>query len=240
LPGAARCSACGGWGGATGAAPVRCKTCGGTGEVRRVQRSFLGQMVSVTPCPTCGGEGQRIEKLCAACEGRGVETVEKTIEVDIPAGVSSGDYVTLRGAGNAGPRGGPAGDILVVVEVEEDPRFVREGADLIYDLPLTFSQAALGAEVEVPTVQGTARLRVPAGIQPGRILRMRGKGLPRLQGGGRGDMLVRVTVWTPTELTPEQEALLRKLAEIETPPPMPGAETKERGFWSKVREAFTA
>lgn len=237
---AERCSVCGGSGGEKGTEPVRCATCGGTGEVRRVQRSFLGQMVSVTPCPTCGGEGQRIEKACAECEGRGVEMAEKTIEVDIPAGVSSGDYVTLRGAGNAGPRGGPAGDILVVVEVEEDARFVRDGADLIYDLPLTFSQAALGAEIEVPTVQGSARLKVPAGIQAGRLLRMRGKGLPHLQGGGRGDMIVRVTVWTPTELTAEQESLLRKLAEIETPAPVPGEETKERGFWSKVREAFTA
>lgn len=235
-----RCGACGGTGGAQGSAPVRCATCGGAGEVRRVQRSFLGQMVSVTPCPACGGEGQRIETPCPECSGRGIVAGEKTVEVDIPAGVSSGDYVTLRGAGNAGVRGGPAGDILVVVEVEEDARFVRDGADLVYDLPITFSQAALGAELEVPTVQGTTRLKIPAAIQTGRLLRLRGKGLPELQGGGRGDLIVRVLVWTPTELTPEQEQLFHKLAETESAPPRPGEEQKGKGFWSKVREAFTA
>lgn len=234
------CSACNGSGAANGAAPVRCTTCAGTGEIRRVQRSFLGQLVSVTPCPDCGGEGQRIEQLCPQCSGRGVEQSEKTIEVEVPAGVSSGDYLTLKGQGNAGVRGSMRGDILVVMDVEEDPRFMRDGNDLIYELPITFTQAALGADVEVPTVSGAARVKIPAGIQSGKLLRLRGKGLPHLQGGGHGDMIVRVVVWTPTELTPEQEALFKKLAKIENDAPESVDMDEDRGFWSRVREAFGA
>ncbi len=234
------CTACGGTGGHEGERPARCATCGGAGEVRRVQRSFLGQMVSVSPCPACGGEGHVIDHPCEECQSRGVAPQEKTIEVEIPAGVSSGDYITLRGTGNAGPRGGPRGDVMVVVDVEEDARFARDGADLILDLPVTFTQAVLGAEVEVPTVTGSARVKIPAGTQSGRLLRMRGKGLPHLRGGGKGDMIVRVLVWTPTELTAEQEALLRQLAPIETAPPAPGEQHGEKGFWSKVKGAFSA
>ena len=234
------CSACGGSGAAKGASPVRCATCGGTGELRRVQRSFLGQVVSVTPCPACNGEGQRIEQLCPTCNGRGLQNAEKSIEVEVPAGVSSGDYLTMRGQGNAGARGAPRGDILVVMEIEEDERFVRDGSDLIYELPITYTQAVLGAEVEVPTVSGTARVKIPAGIQSGKLLRLRGKGLPHLQGTGRGDMIVRVVVWIPTELTPEQTALLQKLAKIESKAPNKIERDDGRGFWSKVKEAFGA
>jgi molecular chaperone DnaJ len=232
------CSVCAGTGAADGAQPVRCTTCGGAGEIRRVQRSFLGQLVSVTPCPDCAGEGQRIEQVCTACNGRGTEQKEKTIEVDVPAGVSSGDYLTLKGQGNAGTRGAGRGDILVVMDVEDDPRFMRDGNDLIYELPVTFTQAALGADVDVPTVSGSARVKIPAGIQSGRLLRLRGKGLPHLQGGGHGDLIVRVAVWTPTQLTPEQEALLRKLAKVEQTAPEQLDADEDRGFWSRVREAF--
>ena len=232
------CATCSGTGAANGAQPVRCTTCGGAGEIRRVQRSFLGQLVSVTPCPDCGGEGVRIEQLCPDCNGRGVQQAEKTIEVDVPAGVSSGDYLTLKGQGNAGTRGAPRGDILVVMDVEEDERFIRDGNDLIYELPITFTQAALGADVEVPTVSGTARVKIPPGVQSGKLLRLRGKGLPHLQGGGHGDMIVRIVVWTPTSLTPEQETLLRKLARIESNPPAQIDQEEDRGFWSRVREAF--
>lgn len=231
------CSACAGSGAAAGSEPVRCATCGGAGEVRRVQRSFLGQLVSVATCPSCAGEGQRIEQTCPECGGRGVRPTERTLDIEVPAGVSSGDYITLRGQGNAGARGGPHGDILVVLEVEEDPRFLRDGADLVYDLPITFTQAALGAEVDVPTVTGNTRLRIAPGTQSGHMLRLRGKGLPQLQSNGRGDMIVRVIVWTPTELTPKQEELLRRLAEIESAVPDRRGEG-ERGFWSKVREAL--
>ena len=234
------CEACSGTGSANGAPPVTCATCGGAGEVRQVQRSFLGQIVSVTPCPACQGEGQQIENLCTTCAGEGVERRPRTIDVDIPPGVSTGDYITLRGQGNAGPRGGPRGDIIAVMEVEEDERFIRDGADLIHELNLTFTQAALGAELEIPTVDGTARIRVPAGTQPGHLLRLRGRGLPRLQSSGRGDLIVRVGVWVPTSLTSEQERLLRELAKVEGPPPAPGKEEEKRGIWSKGKGAFTA
>ena len=231
------CSVCTGTGAAPGSSTVRCATCGGSGELRRVQRSFLGQLVSVTPCSACGGEGERIEKPCQSCGGRGLEQDQVSIDIDVPAGVSTGDYITLRGQGHYGGRGGVRGDVLVVLEVEEDPRFVREGADLIHDLAITFSQAALGSEIEVPTLSGAARLKIPGGTQSGRLLRMRGKGLPQLQGTGRGDMIVRVMVWTPTQLSSEQESLLRKLSQIEDKPPRAG-EGEERGFWDKVREAL--
>ncbi|HET9441629.1 MAG TPA: molecular chaperone DnaJ [Longimicrobiales bacterium] len=234
------CVGCKGSGAANGAQPVRCATCGGTGELRRVQRSFLGQMVSVSPCPSCNGEGQRIEQVCEVCQGRGVQPAEKTVEVEVPAGVSSGDYLTLRGQGNAGARNTPRGDILVVMEVEEDERFVRDGNDLIYELPITYTQAALGSDVEVPTVTGTARVKIPAGIQSGRLLRLRGKGLPHLQGAGRGDMIVRVVVWVPSELTTEQVALLQKLAKIENKAPAQLDADDRGGFWHKVKEAFGA
>lgn len=231
------CSVCTGSGAAPGSSTVRCATCGGSGELRRVQRSFLGQLVSVTPCSACGGEGERIEKPCQSCGGRGIEQDQVSIDIDVPAGVSTGDYITLRGQGHYGGRGGVRGDVLVVLEVEEDPRFVREGADLIHDLAITFSQAALGSEIEVPTLSGAARLKIPSGTQSGRLLRMRGKGLPQLQGNTRGDMIVRVMVWTPTQLSGEQESLLRKLSQIEDKPPRAG-EGEERGFWDKVREAL--
>ena len=206
--------------------------------MRRVQRSFLGQLVSVMPCPDCGGEGQRIEQPCQQCGGRGVEQSSREIEVDIPVGVSTGDYITLRGQGNAGVRGGPRGDVLVVLDVKEDERFLRDGADLIYELPITFSQAALGAELEVPTIGGTARLKVAAGTQSGRLLRMRGKGLPHLQGTARGDLIIRISIWTPTGLTPEQEALFRQLADAEAPAQRVD-DGRDRSFWNRVKEALT-
>ncbi|MEX1182216.1 MAG: molecular chaperone DnaJ [Gemmatimonadota bacterium] len=232
------CTLCDGSGAAEGASAVRCATCSGAGEVRRVQRSFLGQLVSVMPCPDCGGEGQRIEQPCEQCGGRGVEEASREIEVNVPAGVSTGDYITMRGQGNAGGRGGPRGDVLVVLDVQEDERFLRDGADLVYELPVTFSQAALGAELEVPTIGGVARLKVAPGTQSGRLLRMRGKGLPQLQGTTRGDLIIRISVWTPTSLTPEHEALFRKLARAEAPAERVD-DGRDRGFWNRVKEALT-
>jgi len=234
------CTACSGSGAAPGTQPVTCATCGGAGQVRRVQQSVFGQMVSVTTCPTCRGEGKRIETPCPSCAGSGVQRTERDIEIEVPPGVSSGDYITMRGQGNAGPGGAPRGDLVVVMDVQDDPRFVRDGADLIHDRAITFTQAALGAEVEVPTVDGSARVTIPPGTQSGRLLRMRGRGLPHLRGGGRGDQIVRVVVWTPTRLDPAQERLLRQLAEIESPPPADIDENPgEGGFWAKVKEAFT-
>jgi molecular chaperone DnaJ len=232
------CTKCAGTGAAPGTQPVKCATCGGAGEVRRMQRSFLGQLVTVMPCPECGGEGVRIEQPCDQCSGRGVERATREIEVNVPPGVSSGDYLTLRGQGNAGVRGGPAGDVLVVLEVKEDSRFIRDGADLVFELPITFSQAALGTEVDVPVIGGSTRVKVAPGTQSGRLLRMRGKGLPHLQGGGRGDLIIRVAVWTPTDLTAEQEAVFRQLSRVEQPAERVD-DARDRGFWSRVKEALS-
>jgi molecular chaperone DnaJ len=218
---------------------VRCETCAGLAEVRRVQRTFMGQMVSVQPCPTCGGQGERIPTPCNKCMGEGLQSAERTIEVSVPPGVSTGDYVTLRGQGHAAPRGGARGDVLVILEIEDDPRFVRDGANLIYELPINFTQAALGAEIDVPTIGGpVARVRVAPGTQSGRLLRLRGRGLPHLQVGTRGDLIVRIAVWVPTELSTQQEKLLRRLAEIEPAPPQKIDDEGERGFWSRVKEAL--
>lgn len=234
------CSACNGTGGEGGAPPTTCPTCEGLGEVRRVQRSFLGQVVTVGPCPDCGGSGQYVEKPCQVCHGETLERGEKTIEVEIPPGVSTGDYITVRGQGNAGARGGPRGDIMVVLEVEEDPRFVRDGANLIYQLPITYTQAVLGAELEVPMVSGTVRVKVPPGTQSGKTLRLRERGLPHLQSGGRGDLLVRVVVWIPPSPSSEERALLEQLREVESEPPGQVEAEGDRGFWSRVRGAFSA
>jgi molecular chaperone DnaJ len=233
------CSQCQGTGSADSGGPVTCESCQGTGQIRRVQRSVFGQFVSASVCPTCGGEGKVIRNPCKKCHGDGRERGERTIEVEIPPGVSSDNYLTLRGMGNAGPRGGPRGDVLVVIEVEEDPRFVRDGSDLVYDLPVSFSQAALGQEVDVPTVYGDEKVRIPAGVQAGDVLTLRGKGLPHLAGGGRGDEHVRIHVWTPTELTAEQTELFRRLAELEGAAPARGAGA-QKGLWERVKDAFAA
>jgi molecular chaperone DnaJ len=230
------CARCSGTGSASPEAPSACDTCGGAGEVRRVQRSVFGQFVSASVCPTCGGEGTRITDPCGACRGDGRQRAERTVEVEVPAGVDSDNYLTLRGQGSVGPRGGPPGDIMVVLEVEDDSRFVRDGDDLHHHLAVSFSQAALGTEVDIPTVGGSETLRIPAGTQSGEVITLRGKGLPRLGGGPRGDQHVRVHVWTPTELTPEQEELFRRLAETEGAPPMQAG--GQRGFWSKFKEAL--
>lgn len=230
------CDECGGSGVRAGGQPTRCSQCGGSGEIRQVQRSLFGQFVRVGTCAACGGRGEVIRDPCKACKGEGRRRKEKTFELEIPPGVDTDDYLTLRGQGNVGPRDGPRGDILAVIEVEPDDRFLRRGADLVYDLPVTFSQAALGTTVEVPTVRKTARLKVPPGVQTGHVMRLRGKGLPRLRGGGRGDLLVRIAVLTPTDLTAEQREMFEKLAELESPA---GAREDGTGFWQKVREAFS-
>jgi len=233
------CDACDGSGAESGSAPRPCPTCGGSGEERHVQRSIVGQFVSVQPCRSCGGEGRVIERVCPKCSGEGRVRAEQEIDVEVPAGVTSENFLTLRGRGSVGPRGGPRGDLVVLLEVEEDPRFVREGPDLVHELMVTFSQAALGAEVEVPTIDGMARVSVPAGIQSGEKLRLKDLGLPELNGALRGDQIVRVLVWTPTDLTNEQEEVIRQLADVEHGAPESVRRGTHKGFWSRVKEAFT-
>jgi len=231
------CETCGGTGAKAGTEPVTCRTCGGTGELRRAQRSIFGQFVSVTPCPACAGEGRVITDTCTLCRGDGRVRVDRTVAVDVPPGVSSSNYITLRGQGHSGARGGPAGDLVVMLEVEEDERFQRHGDDLIYDLPMSFSQAALGAEVTVPTPYGEESVKVPAGTQAGTVLRLKGRGLPHLGAASKGDMHIRVGIWTPDRLTPEMQRLFRELAQHEGEPP---AGRAGRSFWDRMKDALGA
>ena len=230
-----RCNNCNGTGARKGSKPQRCPTCSGAGEVRREARSVFGQFVSVSPCPTCGGEGEIIKEGCEVCRGDGRVRADRSVTVEIPPGVSSNNYITLRGQGPAGVRGGPAGDLIVMLEVKDDERFERQGDDLLVELPVSFSQAALGAEFRVPTATEETIVSVPAGTQSGTVLRLKGKGLPRLGQGGTGDLHVRVHVWTPDSLTDEQARIFRELATHEGEPP-----SRSGGLWSKIKEVLGA
>jgi molecular chaperone DnaJ len=230
-----RCADCEGSGARPGTRPATCTTCGGSGEVRRAARSMFGQFVSVSPCPTCGGEGSLIVEPCEVCRGEGRVRADRTVAVEVPAGVSGNNYLTLRGQGAAGPRNGPPGDLLAMLDIQEDERWERQGDDLFFDLPLSFSQVALGGEFTVPTPYGDEQVRVQAGTQPETVIRLRGRGLPVLGQSGKGDLIVRIHVWTPERLTEQQERLFRELAALEGEPPR-----RSPGFWSKLKEALGA
>ncbi len=229
------CDRCDGRGAEPGSSPVTCSTCRGTGEVRRAQRSFFGQVVSVAPCPSCSGEGTVIASPCKKCRGEGRVRGEKQVLVRIPAGVATGQYMTMRGVGNVGPRGGPRGDILVVFEVEEDPRFERDGEDLYTEVLVTYGQLALGANVDAPMVTGSVTLQVPPGTQSGQVFNIRGRGLPRINSSSTGDLHVRLQLWTPETLSDEEAALIRRLSEVQNVPP-----ARPKGLWSKIRESLGA
>jgi len=230
-----RCSVCEGTGAKPGTKPTTCATCGGSGEVRRAARSMFGQFVSVSPCPTCSGEGVVVLDQCDVCRGEGRVRADRTVAVEIPAGVSGNNYLTMRGQGASGPRNGPAGDLLVMLDIKDDERFERQGDDLVFDLAVSFSQAALGTAVTVPTPYGDQEVQVAAGTQPETVIRLRGRGLPVLGQTAKGDLIVRVHVWTPERLTAEQERLFRELATLEGEPPK-----RSPGFWSKLKEALGA
>lgn len=231
------CDKCEGTGAEPGTKPQPCHSCNGSGEVRRAQRSFFGQFVSVVPCPTCSGEGIVVTAPCKKCRGEGRARGGHTIPVQIPAGVSSGQYMTLRGVGNAGPRGGGRGDILVVFDVADDPRFERDGEDLYTEVLVSYPQLVLGADVEVPTVTGAMTVRIPGGTQSGQVLHLRGRGLPRVNSSGVGDLHVRVQLWTPDQVSREEEGLLAQLAALQGAPPQQG---RSKGFWTKMKEALGA
>lgn len=206
------CSTCRGSGAEPGTSPVRCQNCGGRGEVRQTRQTFLGSMVQVTTCPTCGGSGEVISSPCRTCKGRGLErkTVKKT--VPIPAGVDTGTQIRLAGEGQPGSNGGPHGNLYLEIRVKEHQFFRRKNDDLLLDLNINVAQAALGAEIEVPTIEGKTRLNIPSGTQPGKIFRLKGKGVANVRGGVRGDQLVIVNVEVPIRLSSEQRELFEKLA----------------------------
>ncbi len=228
------CDTCEATGAAPGTSVTTCAGCGGTGEVRRVRQSILGQMVTASPCQRCGGQGQEISSPCTACRGEGRRTEEKTYEVDIPAGVDDGTQLRLPGRGGAGPRGGPLGDLYLHTRVRPHERFRRDGQDLIADLHVAMTQAALGAHLTFETLDGGEDLALPPGTQNGRVFELRGRGVPGGRGRPRGDLLVRVTVDTPTALDKEAEELLRRFAELRGEDVAPA----DTGFLSRIRSAF--
>ena len=206
------CSICHGSGAKPGSKPSQCSTCGGTGQVRRVQRSLFGQFINATVCNRCHGEGSIITEPCQQCQGNGIQKHKRSISVRIPPGVDDGSGVRLSGGGNAGVRGGSPGDLYVMLSVRKHDLFTRDGDTVLYELPVSFAQSALGSEVKVPTLHGESKLNIPAGSQTGRIFRLKDKGIPHLHRGGRGDQLVELLVVTPDSLTRQQRQLFEELA----------------------------
>ncbi len=209
-----RCATCDGSGAEPGSQPETCPECNGTGEKRRVSQTILGQMVNISACPRCGGEGRVVAKPCATCHGEGRVREERKLTVTVPAGIDSGQRIALEGQGEAGPRGGPPGDLYVAITVKEHPQLLRHGTELYHELPVTFPQAALGATLSVPTVEGTEMVEIPAGTQSGTQVRLRGRGVPRLRGTGRGDLHVIVTVVVPPKPSKKERELLKQLDEV--------------------------
>jgi molecular chaperone DnaJ len=206
------CSTCHGTRSKPGVQPVRCPSCNGTGQIRRVQRSLFGQFVNTAVCDECRGEGTVVKEPCLDCRGIGYQKHKRRISVKIPGGIDDGNGIRLSNEGNAGTRGGPTGNLYVMVTVKRHEYFTREGDNIIANLPINFAQAALGAEVDVPTLYGPTKLKIPSGSQTGKVFRLKDKGVPRLHGGGRGDQMVVIRVSTPESLTKEQRKLFEELA----------------------------
>ncbi len=221
---------------APGSTYTTCRTCNGTGRVTRVTNTFLGQMQTASTCPTCGGDGKVIEKRAPGSDQNGQVRKEEIIEIDIPAGVEEGMQLTVRGKGNEGPKGGIPGDLLVVVEEVKNEDLEREGRNLHYDLFLNFADLALGTETEIPTIEGKAKIKIAAGTNAGKILRLKDKGLPSINEYGRGDLMVHINAWTPKSLNNEERELLEKLRNSENFKPNPTG--KEKSFFGRVKEYF--
>ena len=230
------CDQCNGSGAEPGSRAQTCPTCAGVGEVRRPQRSFFGQVLMVTPCPSCKGEGSIIASPCRKCRGDGRARVDRELKVKVPPGVATGQYMTLRGVGNVGPRGGSRGDVHVVFEVEDDERFERDGEDLYTEVLVTYPTLVFGGEVNAPTVNGSVVLSIPPGTQSGQIFHLRGRGLPRVNTSGVGDLHVRVQLWTPDRLTEREDELIRDLAKVQRSVPV----NRAKSFWSRMRDALGA
>jgi molecular chaperone DnaJ len=228
------CSRCSGSGAEPGTSPVRCTTCNGQGEVRQVRQTFLGQMVQTTTCPTCNGRGETISSPCKTCQATGLERKTVKKKVQIPAGVDGGTQIRLAGEGGPGVNGGPNGSLFLMLDVRPHQFFKRRENDIILNLDINIAQAALGAEVEVPTLDGNEKLKIPSGTQPGKVFSIKNKGVPHLRRNGRGDQLVIVNVAVPTKLTKEQRELFEKLAESLGTSVKP----QEKGFLDWLNEAL--
>ena len=230
------CKPCNGTGAEDGSSYSDCQTCRGAGHVTRVSNTFLGQMQTTSTCPSCGGEGKTITHKCTSCYGEGIVKKDEVITINIPAGVGEGMQMTVAGQGNAPRRGGVNGDLLVLIEEEKHTELIRDGNDLIYNLYLTFSEAALGTTVEIPIVEGKAKIKIDSGMQPGKILRLRGKGLPDVNGYGRGDLLLNINVWIPKNLSKEEKTMVEKLKDSKNFQPNP--DPSDKSLFDRMKSYF--
>jgi len=231
------CNTCAGSGAKDKGSVQSCGTCGGSGQVRRVQNTFLGQMQTVTTCPTCNGEGSNITAKCGTCKGEGRMYGEETVGIDIPAGVQEGMQLNLNGKGNAGERGGMPGDLIILIEEEPHKELHREGLNVGYELHLSFTDAVFGTQVEVPTIDGRAKIKIPAGTQSGKIFRLKGKGFPAVNSYEKGDQLVQVNIWTPQHVSSEEKSILEKLNQSQNFKPHP--DKNDKNFFDKIKEMFS-
>ena len=229
------CQHCNGTGAKDGKSYSTCSTCKGSGQVTRVQNTILGAMQTTSTCPTCEGEGKIISDKCTFCTGEGVLMSEEAISINIPAGVGEGMQLSLNGKGNAARRGGVNGDLIVLIEEEEHPELVRDGNDLLYNVFIGYPEAVLGETVEIPTIEGKVKVKIEAGTQPGKILRLRGKGLPDVNGYGKGDLLAKVNVWIPKNLSKDEKKLVEKMKEAEGFKPGSG---DKKSIFSKMKDFF--
>lgn len=231
------CTTCSGSGAKDKSSIQTCGTCGGSGQVRRVTSTFLGQMQTVTTCPTCNGEGTSITQKCGNCKGEGRVYGEEMVSLDIPAGVQEGMQLSVGGKGNAGERGGAAGDLIVLIEEEQHKELHRDGINVAHELYISFPDAVFGTQVEVPTIDGRAKIKIPAGTQSGKIFRLKGKGFPAVNSYEKGDQLIFVNVWTPQHLSADEKATLEALGSSSNFQPQP--EKSDKSFFDKVREMFS-
>ncbi|MFW5663105.1 MAG: DnaJ C-terminal domain-containing protein, partial [Bacteroidota bacterium] len=232
------CETCRGTGAKEGAGMETCRHCNGTGEIRQVQRSVFGQFMNISTCPVCNGSGQVIKEKCPDCDGEGRVQEEEMIKVSIPAGVEEGNYMPLRGKGHAGRRGGPSGDLIVVIEEKPHDTFRRQNNDIIYELTLSFPEAALGTEKEIPVLNGIESIKIDPGTQPGTNKRLRGKGIPGLNSSGKGDQIVIMNIYVPNRLSAKEKNLLKELAEEENIKPKSKKEKNSKDFFEKIKDAL--
>jgi molecular chaperone DnaJ len=231
------CNICNGSGAKDKNSVQTCGTCGGSGQVRKVSNTFLGQMQTVTTCPTCNGEGSTITHKCGNCKGEGRVYGEETVSIDIPAGVQEGMQLSVGGRGNAGERGGPNGDLLILIEEEPHAELHRDGINVGHELHISFTDAVFGTQVEVPTIDGRAKIKIPPGTQSGKIFRLKGKGFPAVNSYEKGDQLISVNVWTPQHVSAEERSMLEKISA--SPNFQPRPEKSDKSFFDKVREMFS-
>jgi molecular chaperone DnaJ len=231
------CEVCSGSGAKDKGSVQNCSTCGGSGQVRKVTNTFLGQMQTVTTCPTCNGEGSVVTAKCGNCKGEGRVYGEETVTIDIPAGVQEGMQLNISGRGNAGERGGMAGDLIILIEEEAHKELQRDGLNVAFDLHISFTDAVFGTQVEVPTIDGRAKIKIPAGTQSGKVFRLKGKGFPAVNSYEKGDQLVHINVWTPQNVSSEEKSLLEKLGH--SPNFKPAPDKNQKSFFDKMREMFS-